>query len=236
GRLHVTYEDQEIYYDWAKGDPSTIDWVAFCSNCTHQVPEITKGYRVTLTYNLYFSQPLGSISQPFASTDARGFPLYEGTKHLLENPPFMEQGGTLGYCCENSYAHTIKSQIEKLPCALKGHDAIIYSVFSHCGHTVQIRPIIWKSYEEVEDSWTYNDQEALDQVNKEAEEKEGNHVGKDLHKLKLTNLDWEDNNYSEILESSTREYEVIRIDWLNSRLHSKPALVHLTSYRKGELA
>ena len=48
-----------MIHDWGKENPSTIEWVAFYSDCEHEVFEVTKGHRITLTYNLYISEQLG---------------------------------------------------------------------------------------------------------------------------------------------------------------------------------
>lgn len=48
-------------------------------------------------------------------------------------------GGTLGLYCRHAYAHANDDHSERLPFALKGVDAIFYSVFHHLGLKVNIQ-------------------------------------------------------------------------------------------------
>lgn len=54
----------------------------------------------------------------------------------------VDQGGTMGFYCGHHYAHTMKAQSRRLPYALKGCDAIFYSVFRHLGYDLGLRPIL----------------------------------------------------------------------------------------------
>ena len=48
-------------------DAPMLKWAAFYSDCEHEVHEVTAGYRLTLTYNLYVSGSAGSLAgQPTA--------------------------------------------------------------------------------------------------------------------------------------------------------------------------
>jgi hypothetical protein len=55
GALVVRHGGQEVVPDWASAKPTAIQWTALFSNCEHEVLEVTKGHRVTLTYNLYWA-------------------------------------------------------------------------------------------------------------------------------------------------------------------------------------
>ena len=51
-------------------------------------------------------------------------------------------GGTLGLYCHHAYAHNNTDYTKRLPYALKGVDAIFYSVFDHLGLKVRIRAVM----------------------------------------------------------------------------------------------
>lgn len=53
---------------------------------------MTKGHRITLTYNLYVSERLGGAIRPFSSADPTRYPAYEKAKALFEDPSFMKEG------------------------------------------------------------------------------------------------------------------------------------------------
>ncbi|KAJ3032526.1 hypothetical protein HDU99_010921, partial [Rhizoclosmatium hyalinum] len=63
GILRVTKDELTKKFDWG---PSCIDenngdqyvqWVAFFSDCPHDITPVTSGHRITLTYNLYKRSP-----------------------------------------------------------------------------------------------------------------------------------------------------------------------------------
>ena len=57
----MRHAGKEVVFDWATSAAerkvqSTVDWAAFYSDCEHEVLEVSKGHRVTLTYNLYVTR------------------------------------------------------------------------------------------------------------------------------------------------------------------------------------
>jgi hypothetical protein len=62
------------------------------------------------------------------------------------------EGGTIGFYCSHSYAHTLKNTESLMPYALKGVDATLFSVFHALGMNVLVRPILgndaWEEYSE----------------------------------------------------------------------------------------
>jgi hypothetical protein len=67
----------------------------------------------------------------------------------------MHEGGTMGFYCSHTYAHNRAKTESLMPYALKGVDAILFSVFHALGMKVTVRPILgqegWEEYEEL--SW-----------------------------------------------------------------------------------
>ena len=57
GELIIHHEKNEIKYDWSSpaSDPlNGLCWATFLSDSEHEVLPVTGGYRVTVTYNLYY--------------------------------------------------------------------------------------------------------------------------------------------------------------------------------------
>ena len=53
GQLRVAHKGKErVYLDKQWLDLATIRWVAFYSDCEHEVLPVITGHRVTLTYQL----------------------------------------------------------------------------------------------------------------------------------------------------------------------------------------
>ena len=111
-------------------EPS-IAFVAFYSDVEHEVAPVTSGYRVTLTYNLYFSAESASIPVPpivAPSTTETTFKTALST--LLSNNTFMTRGGFLGFGLRHEYPLDPKAGLGNLINCLKGNDAIIQKVCS----------------------------------------------------------------------------------------------------------
>lgn len=86
GNLAVRHHGQEVEFDWSAESGSTIQWAAFYSDCT------TEGGRITLTYNLYVTEPRMELSNALI-LGPRKFSLYEWTKKdILSKPEFMPEG------------------------------------------------------------------------------------------------------------------------------------------------
>ncbi|KAH7360852.1 hypothetical protein BKA65DRAFT_547562 [Rhexocercosporidium sp. MPI-PUGE-AT-0058] len=151
GQLLISHEEHVSIFDWsttysssssAPEDGNSLKWCAFYSDCEHEVLPVTAGHRVTLTYNLYVSEQVGSILQRSPTADPWLYPLFEGAKKMLEIPGFMSKGGTLGFYCAHQYAHTRKATDQLMPYALKGIDAVLFAVFSNLGVKVHVRPVL----------------------------------------------------------------------------------------------
>jgi len=101
GELVLRHQGKEVKYDWSSSSSNPlhcVHWAAFFSDIEHEVLPVTEGYRVTLTYNLYYGADLNQsmidvMSDPFYST------LYE----TLGDSKFMHNGGVLGFNTRYSY-------------------------------------------------------------------------------------------------------------------------------------
>jgi hypothetical protein len=89
GSLRVKHRGRAVDFAWAQADLNSIHWAAFYGDCEHEVLEVTNGYRITLTYNLYYSS-IGLSASPVA--DTRHFPLYRIAGDALREADFMPRG------------------------------------------------------------------------------------------------------------------------------------------------
>lgn len=87
----------ETDYDWGvtatdARKKGAINWVAFYSDVEHEVLEVTKGHRITLTYNLYVVRGSGALAGKSLSFDIKQSPLYGVVEEMLRQPAFLQKG------------------------------------------------------------------------------------------------------------------------------------------------
>lgn len=103
---------------------------------------------------------LGGLFRQHSVADKESFTLYHRAKEALASKTFMKDGripidylcsatkysyvpgGTLGFYCRHAYAHANDDHSQRLPFALKGVDAIFYSVFHHLGLEADMHAIM----------------------------------------------------------------------------------------------
>ena len=136
GALLLRHRGHEWIFDsgqalaGAANDRLSIGYVAFFSDIEHEVAPVTSGYRVTLTYNLYFDDG-GPVSEKDAVSEHLLPPqlpnqerFREAFKTLLENPEFMADGGTLAFGLRHVYP--IEDDVKHVHNVLKGSDAVVH--------------------------------------------------------------------------------------------------------------
>ncbi len=128
-----------------------VAYVAFFSDVDHEVKRVTSGYRVTITYNLHFSEPAAplqglDIIQPRAANNPE---VESGLTALLNDPTFLPSGGTLGFGLRHLYPlptsfrpHT-DATLESLKLRLKGADS---ALFRACA-ALRLRPSLFSVFE-----------------------------------------------------------------------------------------
>ncbi|KAF4618921.1 hypothetical protein D9613_009829 [Agrocybe pediades] len=132
GSLVFRHEGQESVFDTAATVSSErtphAAFVAFFSDVEHEVLEVKSGYRVTLTYNLYFVDP----PKPPANlgvVPAEGDPmlnLKSKLLKLLEIPTMLPQGGLFAFRLKHKYPITPSSTIiSEVASRLKGTDVML---------------------------------------------------------------------------------------------------------------
>jgi len=97
GELVVRHAGHEVNFNW--GSPSAADkkdtsvqWAAFYSDCEHEVLQVTKGNRITLTYNLYYALGVGDLAGNSPVMDIQSLPLYKMIREALANESFIRRG------------------------------------------------------------------------------------------------------------------------------------------------
>lgn len=144
GQLRIAHKGKErVYLDKQWLDLGDIRWVAFYSDCEHEVLPVTTGHRVTLTYQLYVSEHIGGLIQPqLQLPDSKSYPMYRCIKDMLASSTFMKNSGVLGFFCAYQYPETFEGTeyYKRYPRTLKGIDAVIFAVFRALGLTVHIKP------------------------------------------------------------------------------------------------
>ena len=107
-------------------------FVAFYSDVEHEVSVVKSGYRVTLTYNLYFFEtrepaPIPPPSPVISDAENR---MKSSLEALLNDPEFLPDGGMVGFGLVHKYPfkkNTTKlSDFER---RLKGTDALLKQIW-----------------------------------------------------------------------------------------------------------
>ena len=102
GALVVRHNGEQIVYDWSSPTDSPvqrIQWAAFYSDVEHEILPVVGGYRVTLTYNLYYCDQLNLVPTVDVTTST----FYKNLKKALNHPYFVRDGGILGFSCHHAY-------------------------------------------------------------------------------------------------------------------------------------
>ncbi|KAJ3492016.1 hypothetical protein NLI96_g257 [Meripilus lineatus] len=105
GSLIVRDHGQEWIFDSAeavaKHEKPCLGYVAFYSDVEHEVTPVTKGYRVTLTYNLYFIESPDRRDHLHLEGDSENIKVK--LQALLDDSSFLPCGGYLGFGLNRQY-------------------------------------------------------------------------------------------------------------------------------------
>ncbi|KAK9830460.1 hypothetical protein WJX72_011886 [[Myrmecia] bisecta] len=172
GALRITQNGVSVKYDCGgKAASNAVQWMAFYSDCEHEVEEVTSGYRITLTYNLYAdSAPEAQGSQPVTKLDTAAPALHTCLTEALQNPSFMPGGGALGFACQHAYPHTDEGLARNLAPLLKGADAAVFATAAQLGLKPTLKAV-WDTAKYNGPDWEDNWESEL------ADEEEGQDAG-----------------------------------------------------------
>ncbi|KAH8110136.1 hypothetical protein DFH11DRAFT_1622364 [Phellopilus nigrolimitatus] len=142
GALVFRHKDKEWVFDSARAlaeapQKASIAYVAFFSDVAHEVSVVEAGYRVTLTYNLYFAPPLDLYTPriPTASTIPTNLTLFRtALAQSLADPSFLPSGGLLGFGLHHQYPVDANRQaLPHISSVLKGSDALVLTACQALG-------------------------------------------------------------------------------------------------------
>ncbi|TFK31127.1 hypothetical protein BDQ12DRAFT_619515 [Crucibulum laeve] len=133
GCLILRQDGKEWTFDSAAVTSNTADpkafFVAFYGDIEHEVSVVKSGYRVTLTYNLYFDDsPSSTIPTTILGSEIS---LKDAFLALLADDGFLPTGGLVGFGLRFSYPITSYSTVtylDHLLGSLKGEDAVLKRV------------------------------------------------------------------------------------------------------------
>lgn len=151
GALLLRHGGQEWSFDSAEAvrnhEGPVVAYIAFFSDVEHEVAVVESGYRVTLTYNLYFAD---ENSRPAITAEIPGFE--EALSGCLENAEFLPSGGSLGFGLSFKYdlSSDSKTGFSDLGTRLKGHDAEIKRVSERLGLKASIKAVYYDKWAQTE--------------------------------------------------------------------------------------
>lgn len=143
GALLLRHGGEEWTFDSAElvrnHDRPVMAYVAFYSDVEHEVAVVQSGYRVTLTYNLYFENNVTLGIVPFALQDR----LQASLTDALKTPKFLPKGGTLGFGLSFTYpvSSTSQADLDDYLWYLKGSDDVIKRVCNRLSLELSLRAI-----------------------------------------------------------------------------------------------
>ncbi|XP_055334233.1 uncharacterized protein LOC129585543 [Paramacrobiotus metropolitanus] len=165
GELKLRHGGKEWTFDSAKelaaaAEPS-IGYVAFFSDVEHEVAVVQSGYRVTLTYNLYFGE---TVTRNIAVNHEQTFKT--GLEQLLADPTFLPQGGLIGFGLQHEYPVNAETQLCSLMECLKGSDALIGRVCQQLSLPIQPKMLTEteEHYDDDDDAWYLDSDDNVDVV------------------------------------------------------------------------
>ncbi len=103
GGNETTFDSGAVLRD-AK-EPS-IAYVAFLCDVEHEVLPVTAGYRISITYNLYFRDvpsQLRAPEKPYRTLPPTANTFLDALQLLLADPTFLPKGGVLGFDLSHEY-------------------------------------------------------------------------------------------------------------------------------------
>ncbi|XP_055334292.1 uncharacterized protein LOC129585581 [Paramacrobiotus metropolitanus] len=160
GELKLRHGGKKWTFDSAKElaavtEPS-IGYIAFFSDVEHEVAVVQSGYRVTLTYNLYFRES-HAPSESLINLDVNRENTFKtGLEQLLADPAFLPKGGRIGFGLQHEYPVSAETKLSTLMHCLKGSDALVKKVCEQL--SLPIQP---KMLTHADDYDTYDEEDGI---------------------------------------------------------------------------
>ncbi|KAG7096265.1 hypothetical protein E1B28_003713 [Marasmius oreades] len=155
GQVILRDEEETFTFDSGTllaGSPDKLAFIAFLSDVEYEILPVTSGHRVTLTYNLSYSDPTPSRLLPKTDNAPN---LISALSALLEDPDFLPNGGFFGFSLAHSYPVTRgETVLDDLIPMLKGEDCMIRDVCSELGLGVSIKSALQDTSSHHEYRWS----------------------------------------------------------------------------------
>lgn len=137
GILKVKHKNICKNFDLSTDNKKEIKWVAFYSDCEHEITEILDGYRITLTYNLYIKEK----ELQYKNINFENVELYNILKEIKK---YNYSNFKIGYFMEHKYPNLIKINNEKTDFMkiLKGSDLKLFLICKKLGLNIQFKGVI----------------------------------------------------------------------------------------------
>ncbi|KDQ10394.1 hypothetical protein BOTBODRAFT_115909, partial [Botryobasidium botryosum FD-172 SS1] len=143
GELYLRHGGKEWVYDSAselanlsEGDGLKVGYIALYSDVEHEVASVKSGYRITITYNLYFASEQNAPSAKLESPPSTE-PVAAILGDLLAQPEFLPKGGLLGFGLLHEYPFPQRkghvASVAPLEAVLKGSDRVIMNAVRQLG-------------------------------------------------------------------------------------------------------
>ncbi|KAI0789713.1 hypothetical protein C8Q75DRAFT_149016 [Abortiporus biennis] len=105
--------------DSDSNNPQKMKYIAFYGDVDHEVLEVTSGYRITITYNLYYDTRFAR-----STTSKKAWSVLQNAfERLLDDPTSMPNGGHLGFGLTRSYPVNNQTSLYSILLDLKGADS-----------------------------------------------------------------------------------------------------------------
>ncbi|KAI0684521.1 hypothetical protein BC835DRAFT_1246955, partial [Cytidiella melzeri] len=146
GALVFRHQERSFTFDSAAAlagaSGSSVAFAAFYSDIEHEVTPVTSGYRVTLTYNLFYEDvaPSPSISELLSSP--KDSAIRDALTALMEDQSYLPNGGFIGFGLRHEYALSTESAAQDVKPFLKGSDAVLSKVSEALG----LQTTMWVVY------------------------------------------------------------------------------------------
>ncbi|KAL5519830.1 hypothetical protein ACEPAG_1490 [Sanghuangporus baumii] len=132
GALILRHKGKEWTFDSAKeiGNTKNMAYITFFSDVEHEVTLVKSGFRVTVTYNLYFTDEM----EPEIPKGVPALPMNEcavksALRALVEDKTFYPRGIHLGFGLSHEYPIEVKADdmntLDFITQNLKGSDALL---------------------------------------------------------------------------------------------------------------
>lgn len=200
GILKVKHNDDCKEFDLSINNNTEIKWVAFYSDCEHEITDVLSGYRITLTYNLYIREN-ENYEEQYKNIDITKIELYNTLKEIKEGKYNIKK---LGFIMEHKYPNLIDfDENTNFIKILKGSDLKLFLICKKLDLYINFKGVI-----EVEiDDYNYKDfKNIFDNDYSDSDSEEEEYM---LDNILLITDDLTINNGSQYIEEDKELFECL---------------------------